>query len=53
MLCSIKIQSQNMKMTWNTSLFPFGLFQCSFSKCDGFTILLIISIKWCGINFLI
>ena len=24
MICSIKIQSENMKMTWNISLFPFG-----------------------------
>ena len=25
MICSIKIQSKNMKMTWNISLFPFGM----------------------------
>ena len=25
MICSIKIQSENMKMTWNISLFPFGM----------------------------
>ena len=24
MICSIKIQSENMKMIWNNSLFPFG-----------------------------
>ena len=24
MICSIKIQSENMKMTWSISLFPFG-----------------------------
>ena len=23
MICSIKIQPENMKMTWNISLFPF------------------------------
>ena len=25
MICCIKIQSENMKMTWNISLFPFGM----------------------------
>ena len=25
MICSIKIQSENIKMTWNISLFPFGM----------------------------
>ena len=25
MICSIKNQSENMKMTWNISLFPFGM----------------------------
>ena len=25
MICSVKIQSGNMKMTWNISLFPFGM----------------------------
>ena len=25
MICSIKIQSENMKMLWNISLFPFGM----------------------------
>ena len=24
-ICSIKIQSENIKMTWNISLFPFGM----------------------------
>ena len=24
MICSIKIQSENMKMIWKNSLFPFG-----------------------------
>ena len=24
-ICSVKIQSENMKMTWNISLFPFGM----------------------------
>ena len=25
MICSIKVQWENMKMTWNSSLFPFGM----------------------------
>ena len=25
MISSIKIQSENMKMAWNISLFPFGM----------------------------
>ena len=25
MICSVKIQSETMKMTWNISLFPFGM----------------------------
>ena len=25
MICSIKIQSENMKVTWKISLFPFGM----------------------------
>ena len=25
MICSVKIQSKNMKMTWNISLFPFRM----------------------------
>ena len=36
-ICSIKIQSENMKMTWNISLFTFCMI-CNFSKCDGFTV---------------
>ena len=38
MICSIKIQSENMKMTWNISLFTFWMV-FNFSKCDGFTVL--------------
>ena len=37
MICSIKIQLENMKMTWNISLFTFCMI-CNFSKCDGFTV---------------
>ena len=44
MIFFIKIQSENMKMTWNISLFIFCMI-CNFSKCDGFTVLWIISIK--------
>ena len=29
MICSIKIQSENMKMTWNISLFRFGMISIS------------------------
>ena len=25
MICSVKIQLETMKMTWNISLFPFGM----------------------------
>ena len=38
MICFIKIQSENMKMTWNIRLFIFGMI-CNFFKCDGFTVL--------------
>ena len=38
MICSIKIQSKNMKMTWNISLSTFCMV-FNFSKCDGFTVL--------------
>ena len=39
----IKIQSENMKMTWDIRLFIFCMV-CNFFKCDGFTVLQIISI---------
>ena len=53
MIFFIKIQSENVKMTWNItiSLFIFCII-CNYSKCDGFTVLWIISIKWCGIKFI-
>ena len=44
MVCFIKIQSENMKMTWKISLFIFCK-NCNFCKCDGFTVLWIIPIK--------
>ena len=44
MICFIKIQSENSKMKWNISFFICCLI-CNFSKCDGFTVLWIISIK--------
>ena len=44
MICFIKIQSQNMKMTWNISLFICFMIY-DLSKCDDFTVLVIISIK--------
>ena len=37
MICFIKIQSENMKMTWNIGLFIFCMIY-NFSKCDGFTV---------------
>ena len=37
-ICFIKIQSENMKMTWNISFFLLCMIY-SFSKCDGFTVL--------------
>ena len=40
-----------MKMTWNINLFTFSVI-CIFSECDGFTVLSIISIKFCGIKFI-
>ena len=47
-ICFIKIHSENIKMTWNINLFKLFYFLCmicSFFKCDGFTVLWIISIK--------
>ena len=44
MICFIKIQSGNMKMTRNISLSTFCMI-CNFSKCDGSIVLCIISIK--------
>ena len=51
MICLIKIQSGNVKMTWNISLFMFCMI-CNFSKFDDFTVLWIISIKLCGIKLI-
>ena len=38
MICFVKIQSENMKMTWNIRLFIFCM-SCSFTKCDSSTVL--------------
>ena len=35
MICFIKIQSENMKMTWNIRCFIFCMI-CSFFEFDGF-----------------
>ena len=35
MICFTKIQSENMKMTWNIRFFIFCMI-CNFFKCDGF-----------------
>ena len=43
-ICFIKIQSKNVKMTWNNSSFIFCMV-CNFCKCDGFTVLRVTSIK--------
>ena len=47
---SIKIQSENMKMTWNISLFPFGMIAI-FQNVMALQLLEIISVKQCGIKF--
>ena len=38
MICFIKTQSENMKMTWNIRFFMFCMI-CNFFKCNGFTVL--------------
>ena len=38
MIYSIKMKSENMKMTWNISLSTFCVI-CNFSKCDSSTVL--------------
>ena len=43
MICFIKIQSENIKMTWNIRFFIFCM-TCNFFKCDVYTVLQIISI---------
>ena len=42
-ICFIKIQSENMKMTWGISFFIFWMI-CNFFKRDGFTVLIYLSI---------
>ena len=44
MICFIKIQPENIKMTWNIGLFIFCMIY-NFSKCDSFTILWILLSK--------
>ena len=38
MICFIKIQTENMKTTWNMRLYMFCMI-CNFSKYDGFIVL--------------
>ena len=38
MICLLKIQSENMKMTWNIKFFIFCMLS-NFFKWDGFTVL--------------
>ena len=45
MICSINIQSENVKMTWNISLFPFSTITIFLNVMALATILKIISIK--------
>ena len=46
-ICFIKIQSENIKVTWNINVFKLFCFYmiCILFKCDGFTVLWIISIR--------
>ena len=46
-----KVQSENVKMTSNIRLFIICVIY-NFSKCGGFKVLQIISIKWYGIKFI-
>ena len=46
MIYFVKTQSENMKMTKNISLFIFCMI-CNFCKCDGCTVLWIISVCVC------
>ena len=50
MICSIKIQSENMKMIWNISLFPYDMIAIVLNVMALATILKIISIKQCGVK---
>ena len=52
MICSTKIQSENMKITRNIRLFTFCM-NCNFFKCDSFTVLQIISFILYVINFIV
>ena len=51
-ICFIKIQSENTEKTWNIRLFLFCTI-CNFFDCDGFTVLLIISIIQYGLILLL
>ena len=44
-ICCIKIQSENMKMTWNIGLFPYDMIAIFLNVMALATILKIISIK--------
>ena len=37
MICFMKIQSENMNLTWKITLLIFSMI-CNFSKYDGFTV---------------
>ena len=55
MICFIKIQLESIKMTWNINLLKlFGFCMvCNSFKCDGFSVLWMISIKECGVKFIV
>ena len=52
MICFIKIQSENMKMTWNIRFFIFCMIW-NFYKCDDFTVTVsnIYHIAWCKLYY--
>ena len=52
-ICFIKIQSENMKITWNISLIIFCMI-FNFSKRDGFTVMRRYTVirLLCGIKFI-
>ena len=50
MICSVKIQSENMKMTSNISLFPFGMIAIFLNVMTFYNF--VNNIKKCGIKFI-
>ena len=50
MICSAKIQTENMKMTWNISLFSLGMIATFFLMRWLYNF--VNNIKQCGIMFI-